>query len=107
MDSKQGTIAPEVAEVEFNRFIKEWDIDDDLAAMSMEDSSAFEAHKARIVKEIRAGSATIDEEGNVSYALKYPKEGGSITELTFKVARGNKAVMDNYKDRETIHKTMA
>lgn len=100
-------IDKEVAEIEFDRFVKEWDIDDDLAAMSMEDSAGFQAHKSRVVKEICAGNATIDEQGDVRYTLKYPKDGSSITELVFKVARGSKAVMDNYKEREAIHKTMA
>ena len=97
----------EVAEKEFDRFAKEWDIDSDLAAMSIEDKSSFESQKKRIIKEIQLGNAVIDEEGSVGYTLKHPKDNSSLTELIFKVSRGNKAVMDQYKDRELMHKTMA
>ena len=105
MDNER--VAPEVAQMEFDRFAREWDIDSDLGAMSLEDKASFESQKNRIIKEICAGQATIDDDGNVSYTLKHPKEGSALVELIFKVTRGNKAVMDQYKERELMHKTMA
>lgn len=100
-------VEAEVAEREFERFADIWDIDSDLAGMSLEDRSSFDAQKSRVIREIVKGVAVVDEEANVIYTLKHPKEGGSTSELTFKVTRANKAVMDQYKDRETMHKTAA
>ena len=97
----------ETALKEFDRFVEIWDIDDEQAAMSTDDRSTFEAHKNRIVKEICVGNASVDEGGDVSYKLKHPRNGSSITELVFKVSRANKSVMDQYKGQQEIHKIAA
>lgn len=93
-------IAQEVAEAEFERFAEIWDIDSNVGVMSLEDKAAFDAHKSRVVKEVCRGVAVIEEDGRVLYNLKYPREGGALEALTFDVTRGNKTVMDGFKERE-------
>ena len=104
---KLDPMAPEVAEHEFNRFIKIWDIDPDIGAMSAEDKSSFDSQKGRIIKELCRGNAILDEEARFTYKLQHPKKDGALTELTFDISRGNKAVMDGFKDREAMKKAAA
>ena len=100
-------VEQEVAEAEFERFAEIWDIDSNVGVMSLEDKAAFDAHKSRVVKEIRTGVAAIEEDGRVLYGLKYPREGGALQELTFDVTRGNKTIMDGFKEREQTKKVAA
>ena len=100
------TIPQEVAEVEFARFIDEWDIDANVDVMSGEDRESFEQHQGRIIKQVVNGSAVIDENGNITYILKHPK--GSTTEVVFRVPGGDAYMaMDKFKDRQSIHKLYA
>ena len=101
------TMAPDAAEHEFNRFTKAWDIDPDTGAMSVDDKSTFDSQKGRIVKDLCRGHAVLDEEARFIYKLQHPKKDGALTELTFDISRGNKAVMDGFKDREMMKKTAA
>ena len=101
------TMALGAAEHEFNRFINAWDIDPDTGAMSVDDKSTFDSQKGRIVKDLCRGRATLDEDARFTYKLQYPKKDGALTELVFDIARGNKAVMDGFKDREMMKKTAA
>ena len=105
-EKKSDKMTLEVAEKEFDRFVQEWDIDGNIDAMSGEDRDAFKAQKDRIVRQIMAGNATVDEHGNISYTLRHPK--GSLTELAFNVPNGDAYMaMDNYKDRQSVHKLNA
>ena len=100
---KKDKVVREVAETDFNRFIEAWDIDDNTDAMSGEDKESFDQQKNRILTQIEKGSATVDEEGNISYELRYPRD-GTMT-LNFKVPSGAAYIsMDSYKDRQNIHK---
>lgn len=100
-------IAPEMAEHEFGRFVRIWDIDPDTGVMSVDDKSTFDSQKGRIIKELCRSNATLDEEGRFIYKLQHPKKDGALTELIFDISRGNKAVMDGFKDREMMKKTAA
>ena len=101
-------LAPDFLEAEFDRFTKVWDIDPDTGAMSVEDKSTFESQKGRIIKELGRGNATLDEDARFTYKLQHPKtKDGALTELVFDISRGNKAVMDGFKDREMMKKTAA
>ena len=102
-----GDLAPEFIEAEFDRFIKVWDIDPDTGAMSVDDKSTFDSQKGRIIKELSRSNAVLDEEGRFIYKLQHPKKDGALTELIFDISRGNKAVMDGFKDREMMKKTAA
>ncbi len=96
-------ITREVAEVEFARFVEAWDIDANTDNMSGDDKESFNQQKGRIVNQIIAGHATIDEAGDIRYRLKYAE--GSVTELHFRVPKGDAYMsMDKYKDRQNIHK---
>jgi hypothetical protein len=99
-------MAPEVIEEEFNRFAREWDLDADTTNMSEEDRESFETQKKRVTRQIAAGNAVVDEDGNVTYTLQHPP--GSITELVFRVPGGDAYMaMDKFKDRQNVHKLNA
>ena len=104
---EETALAPEVAEAEFNRFVKIWDIDDSAGSMSVEDKATFDSQKNRIIKELCRGNAVLDEEGRFKYTLQHPRKDGALTDITFDISRGNKAVMDGFKERETMKKTAA
>ena len=99
-------VAREAAEQEFARFADAWDIDVNTDLMPGEDKESFMQQKGRIVHQIISGSATIDEDGDIHYTLKYPK--GETTELHFRVPTGAAYMsMDNFKDRQNINKIYA
>lgn len=96
----------ETAQREFARFVDEWDIDDNVDSMSGEDRESFEQIQNRIISQVVKGTAVIDEEGNITYTLKYPK--GSTTSIVFKVPGGDAYIaMDKFKDRQSMHKLNA
>lgn len=99
-------VVREVAEKEFERFVMAWDIDANTDNMSGEDKESFIQQKGRLVNQIVAGHATVDEDGDIHYKLKYPK--GDTTELHFRVPTGAAYMsMDNFKDRQNISKINA
>lgn len=103
---KGDKVALEAAKAEFARFVDEWDIDDNVDAMSGEDRESFEQIQSRIIKQIVKGNATVDADGNITYALKHPK--GSTTHIEFRVPGGDAYIaMDKFKDRQSIHKLNA
>ena len=105
-DSTSTVIDLETAEREFARFVDEWDIDDNVDAMSGEDRESFEQIQNRIIRQVVKGNATIDAEGNIAYTLKHPK--GSTTQIEFKVPGGDAYIaMDKFKDRQSMHKLNA
>ena len=105
-DSERMVIDQETAEAEFARFTDEWDIDDNVDAMSGEDRESFEQIQNRIIKQITKGSAVVDVDGNITYTLKHPK--GSTTEVVFRVPGGDAYMaMDKFKDRQNMHKLYA
>ena len=56
----RGTaIALDVAQAEFARFVDEWDIDDNVDAMSGEDRESFEQVQSRIIRQIVKGLAEV------------------------------------------------
>lgn len=95
----------EVAEKEFERFAKEFDLDINVKNMSGEDVESFDGQKGKIVRAIMSGHAVVDETGNIIYTLKRPKEDGALKELTFRVPDGDVfSVMDKYKEGKNVHK---
>jgi hypothetical protein len=99
-------ISRDVAEVEFERFTRAWDIDVNTDNMSGEDKESFDQQKGRIVTQIIAGHATVDETGDIHYTLKYPR--GDTATLHFRVPRGTAYTsMDSFKDRQNIGKINA
>ena len=99
-------ISRDVAEEEFVRFTRVWDIDVNTDNMSGEDKESFDQQKGRIVNQIVAGHAVVDEDGDIHYTLKYPK--GDTAVLHFRVPGGNAYTsMDSFKDRQNIGKLNA
>lgn len=99
-------VATEAADGEFKRFARIWEIDVNIDGMSGEDKDSFNQQRNRVVNQIIAGNAQVDGEGNINYTLKYPP--GELKELYFRVPMGDAYLaMDNYKERQGIHKTNA
>lgn len=98
-------VALEAAELDFERFAKEFDLDTNIKNMSEEDAESFEGQKGKIVRAIMSGHAVVDDQGNIIYTLKRPKEDGALKELTFKVPDGDVfSVMDKHKEGKNVHK---
>jgi hypothetical protein len=98
------TLSPEVAVQEFDRFVELWDIDGEVESMDEDSRDGFEDHKRRLVRGLRRGSVTIDEEGSVTIQLRWPKM-ESVTEVVCKPPGGDAMLSwDKYKDRQQVHK---
>lgn len=107
MEAEHEVVSKEMAEHEFERFLDIWDIDAELKESSMETQDQFEKQRDRFIKELCSGNVSINDEGHVFYKLKYPKAEGSLTSLTFKAEKANKAIMDKFKEHELLKKTSA
>lgn len=101
-----STVDRETALLEFDRFVEIWDIDGATENMNAEDKESFEKERERIVKAIENGHVTIDDDGAFRYALRFAKE-GMLQELTLKVENASMLKMDEYKDRQSMHKLYA
>ena len=99
-------MALEAAENDFKRFIDAWEIDANIDRMLIEDRESFEQQKGRIVNQIMAGYAVIDDAGDIIYTLKFPE--GAVTELKFTVPKGEAYMrMDAFKERQGVRKMNA
>lgn len=63
----ENTVAKEMAESEFDRFVDSMDLDLDTAEMDPEDLTAFNKQKSRIIKSIMKGSLVINDNGEAVY----------------------------------------
>lgn len=72
-DKVEPTVAKEVAEAEFDRFVDAMDLDLDTADMDAEDLTAFNKQKRRILNAMQAGSLLINDKGEAVYAPQNPK----------------------------------
>ena len=100
------TIAPEVAQTEFDRFAKAWDVETDTKDMNVESREDFEKLSRTIVKAIEQGRASVNDNNGIDYQLHTPV--GDTTSLTFRVPCGiDYMAMDTYKERETSRKMFA
>jgi len=103
---KEVRIKKEVAVLDFDRFAEVWDVDTDTESMDLEDRAGYEKQKGLLVKQIMATNMTVDAEGMPTYKLRYPK--GSLTEVRFRIPSGQAYMtMDNYKERQGMHKFMS
>ncbi len=101
----KDTTSQAVAEDEFERWAKAWEIDTEVESMTDEDRSYFGGLKRKLVVAIRRGRLTVDTSGeNLTYALKFPKIEG-ISSLALGVPCGSAYIgWDRFKDRESMHK---
>ena len=84
MSTKQNVVATEVAELEFDRFVEEMDIDIDPKGMDDADKAALENNKRRIVRAIALGRLVVNEAGEPVYT---PQKGDN-TPITFHEPNG-------------------
>jgi len=96
----------EVAEVEFNRFTEKMDLDVNTEGMSADDKRDFTLQKDRLVRCIEAGSLTIDEDGQPTYAPQ--RAGSDVNAITFYEPTGASYIaMDRKKVGEDMGKLFA
>jgi hypothetical protein len=102
-------MAPEAAEIEFTRFAKLWDVETDATGMGEDDVESFEKAKRPIVRGFCEGWLTCDDEGRLTFALKFSKKliADGIESVTLDPAKADVLAMDKYKDREPMHKLRA
>lgn len=101
---QEMVVATEVAELEFNRFCDEMDLDVDESTMDADDLKSFSEAKKRIVREIEAGRLSVDEKGQPTYTPRY----GDSGPLTFYRPSGETLMaMDGKKKDHDVHKFYA
>lgn len=71
----------QTAELEFDRFAEEWDIEQNPQFLSEDDVESLNQQKLKIVSEIMRGRVVITEECKLVYTLKKPK--GELKKVTF------------------------
>ena len=100
--SSTPKIAREAAVVDFERFVDTWEIDANIAAMNAEDKESFNLQKERIIVQIMAGDATVDQTGaELTYTPRHSNHG----EITFRIPKGAAYMaMDQFKERQGMHK---
>lgn len=98
-------VAKEVAEAEFDRFVKSMDLDVDPSDMSEEDKEAFQQQKDRLVGAIQSGALTINDDGEPVFTPQRTKDSDT---LTFHEPTGASLMaMDRKKKSEDIGKLYA
>jgi len=100
-------IGTEVALAEFFRICENWDLDYDVTEMKDGDAEGFENLQRKLVKAIRTGHLTVDDEGTPTFRMKYAAEAGfeELEALTFKIpAASAVATWDRFKDGQNVAK---
>ena len=99
----------EMAEQEFDRFAELWDIDVDSSSMTEDDLDSFNRAKRPLVRGFRDGWLICDDEGVLTFTLKFSKkllEQGT-SKIKLDPAKADVLSMDKFKDRESMHKLRA
>ena len=97
-------IAPEMAELEFERFVEVWDLDGEVAEMEEEDRVSFNGLKRKLMRVLISGDLVVNEDATLTYCLRYPTL-DSLKELKFEIPKGDAMVSwDKFKDRQNIAK---
>jgi ABC-type uncharacterized transport system ATPase subunit len=102
-----GTIAKEVADQEFDRFVSEMDLDLDEAGMDAEDLTAFNKQKSKIIRALQRGDLIINDKGEAVYTPSNPKSQHKEP-ITFHERTGASLMaMDGKKKGYDVAKTYA
>lgn len=106
-DEKEPTVAKEVAEAEFDRFVESMDLDLDETSMDAEDSTAFNKQKSRIIRAMQAGALVVNSDGEAAYVPQHPRS--KYKELiTFRERTGASLIAtDGKKKNQDAAKTYA
>lgn len=99
-------VSAEVAEAEFERLVKGWDLDVDPEFMDEADVEGLKPLKRRIVRDLIRGNAVVSENGrSVTYTIQDTEEFEALKELEFKVPKGSAiASFDRTKEQQQIAK---
>lgn len=99
-----STVAKEVAEAEFERFLESMDLDADPSTMDADDAKAFDEAKRTLVRAIERGSLVVDEKGQPIYTPQL----GDIGAITFYEPTGASFIaMDGKKKDQQMAKMFA
>ncbi len=101
----EDKITAEMAEQEFERFAKAWDLDLDTADMDEEDEKSLADAKRPILRGIRLGFIRVDDNGDLEIDLQFGTKAGE--KVSLQVNRADLLVMDKYKNKESVHKLNA
>jgi len=105
--SNEDKVDKATAESEFDRFVEMMDLDLDVAEMDVEDTTAFNKQKSKIIRAIQKGSLEINEGGEAVYTPANPKSKHSEA-ITFHERTGASLMaMDTKKKNHDIAKTYA
>ncbi|MCH9712750.1 MAG: hypothetical protein K0U20_09020 [Proteobacteria bacterium] len=97
----------ETAKNEFDRFIDSMDLDLDTADMDVEDLTAFNKQKNRILRAIERGSLVINEDGEACYTPQHSRSKYK-DEIVFHERTGASLMaMDGKKKGHDVAKTYA
>jgi len=100
---EERKVALEVADADFFRFARAWDLDTEFEEFTPEDKDAFLEQKRKIVRQICGGRAAVNEEGNIVYQLFEPV--GTLTDVLIRRPKGMHFVsMDKEKEGRNISK---
>ncbi len=104
--TKEKKVDRETALNDFNRFADIFDIDNDIENMKQEDRESFEGQRAKVLRAIELGRATVNDDGTITYTLayEYPKE-ISDPAVTIHIPKGDAFIdSDRFKGEQGMHK---
>lgn len=98
----------ETAEAEFRRFCHAMDIDDDTNDMDEEDAESFRHQKKQVVRAIRKGTLSFNNNGEAVYAPVSEKVQVLDGQIVFHEPTGaDKMEVDKHKEGQNAHKMYA
>lgn len=100
-------IAPAVAETEFERFVEAMDLLTDPETMDAEERTAYDQHKARIVREITRGHLVINENGEAVLTPSNPRSGHREPITFYELTGATLMSMDGKKKNHDVAKGFA
>lgn len=101
-------IDAETAELEFERFCEEWEIDNDLSDLSEEDEKGFLKHKKVFLNAVIKGRLKFNENDKLEYTVSHHSEFRDGDQLIIKMPGGRDyKVFDKYKSKETMAQEQA
>jgi hypothetical protein len=108
MTEQEWAVAPEVAEIEFARFVRAWRIDADMEGLDDEDVKSFNNTKRRVVCAIQSGILRVDDTGEeLLFIPEFPAVAG-IDELKMRPPTGAALTKwDKFKEKEQVKKINA
>jgi hypothetical protein len=106
-ETTENQVSRDVAEVEFDRFAEEMDLDVDESRMDAEDRTAFDKQKNRIICAIERGHLVINEDGEAVYTPHHRKT-KQREAITFHERSGASLMaQDGKKKNQEVGKTYA